>query len=71
MSLRTVVRMGEGVHLALVGRRLPTWDPASLVRGGSLSGRLTVSTNVSDEDFLGWLHAADVVADLRFHIAVR
>ncbi len=61
-----VTRMGETGHLALVGRRVPTWDPVSLVRSGSLGGRLTVAADVSDEEFLGWLHAADIVADLRF-----
>ena len=54
------------MHLALVGRRIPTWDPASIVRSGSLGIRLTVAADVWDEEFLGWLHAADVVADLRF-----
>jgi glycosyltransferase involved in cell wall biosynthesis len=61
-----VARLGDDVHLALVGRRVPTWSPAELVRSSPLGRRLTVATDVSDEAFLGWLHAADVVADLRF-----
>ncbi len=63
---QAVGRLDDSVHLALVGRRVPTWDPASIVRSGSLGTRLTVAADVSDEEFLGWLHAADVVADLRF-----
>ncbi|MEX2204323.1 MAG: glycosyltransferase [Actinomycetota bacterium] len=61
-----VALLGDDVHLALVGRRVPTWSPAELVRSSPLGRRLTVATDVSDEAFLGWLHAADVVADLRF-----
>jgi glycosyltransferase involved in cell wall biosynthesis len=61
-----VARLDDHVHLALVGRRIPTLDPASLVRSGSLGARLTVAADVSDVEFLGWLHAADIVADLRW-----
>ena len=59
-------RLDERVHLALVGRRIPTFDPDALVRGSGLGPRLTLATDVSDEAFLAWLTAADVVADLRF-----
>jgi glycosyltransferase involved in cell wall biosynthesis len=61
-----VGRLDERVHLALVGRRIPTWDPESVVRASGLGRRVSLATDVSDEEFLGWLHAADVVADLRF-----
>jgi glycosyltransferase involved in cell wall biosynthesis len=62
----SVARLGANVHLALVGRRIPGWNSSGLVRSSGLGGRLTVSTDVTDEEFLGWLHAADIVADLRF-----
>ena len=59
-------RLGERVHLALVGRRIPTFDPDALVRASGLGSRVTLATDVSDEAFRAWLFAADVVADLRF-----
>lgn len=59
-------RLGERLHLALVGRRIPTFDPDTLVRASSLGSRVTLATDVSDEAFRAWLCAADVVADLRF-----
>ena len=59
-------RLDERLHLALVGRRIPTFDPDTLVRASSLGSRVTLATDVSDEGFRAWLCAADVVADLRF-----
>ena len=59
-------RLDERVHLALVGRRVPTFDPDALVRGSEQGGRVTLAADVSDEAFRAWLAAADVVADLRF-----
>jgi glycosyltransferase involved in cell wall biosynthesis len=59
-------RLDGRVHLALVGRRVPTFDPDALVRGSGLGNRVTLATDVSDEAFRAWLTAADVVADLRF-----
>jgi glycosyltransferase involved in cell wall biosynthesis len=59
-------RLDERVHLALVGRRIPTFDPDALVRASRLGSRATLATDVSDEAFRAWLCAADVVADLRF-----
>jgi glycosyltransferase involved in cell wall biosynthesis len=64
-ALVVAARLEERVHLALVGRRVPTFDPGALVRGSGLGSRVTLATDVSDEDFRGWLFAADVVADLR------
>lgn len=55
----------EDVRLALVGRRVPTWDPDPVVRASSLGERLHLAADVSDQEFLGWMHAADVVVDLR------
>jgi glycosyltransferase involved in cell wall biosynthesis len=59
-------RLDERVHVALVGRRIPTFDPDALVRASRLGSRLTLATDVSDEAFRAWLCAADVVVDLRF-----
>lgn len=54
------------VRLALVGRRIPTWDPDPVIAASGLGRRVHVATDVTDKEFLGWLHAADVVVDLRF-----
>jgi glycosyltransferase involved in cell wall biosynthesis len=59
-------RLDERVHLALVGRRIPTFDPDALMRGSGLAARVTLATDVSDEAFRAWLTASDLVADLRF-----
>lgn len=53
------------VHVALVGRKVATFDVGPLVSRAGLGDRLQVEMDVSDEDFLGWLHAADLVVDLR------
>jgi glycosyltransferase involved in cell wall biosynthesis len=64
--VEAVARMEPNVRLALVGRRIPTWDPEAVLRASGLGDRVTLAADVSDEEFLGWLHAADVVVDLRF-----
>jgi glycosyltransferase involved in cell wall biosynthesis len=64
--VRAVASLDPGVHLALVGRRIPTYDMRAVVRAAALGGRLRVEQDVGDDDFLGWLHAADIVVDLRF-----
>ena len=56
----------ESVHVALVGRRIEGYDLDAVVRSSGLGGRVHVRTDVSDEDFLAWLCAADVAVDLRF-----
>ena len=37
-----------------------------MVAASGLGRRVHLVTDVTDEEFLGWLHAADVVVDLRF-----
>jgi glycosyltransferase involved in cell wall biosynthesis len=64
--VEAVARLEPNVHLALVGRRIPTWDPEPVLRASGLGARVTLAADVSDEEFLGWLQAADVVVDLRF-----
>jgi glycosyltransferase involved in cell wall biosynthesis len=61
-----LAHLDERVHLALVGRRIPTFDADALLRGSVLGSRVTLATDVSDEAFRAWLTAADVVVDLRF-----
>lgn len=63
--LASVARMPEDVHLALVGRRIEGYDVEAEVQGSGLGARVSLHTDVTDEDFLAWLCAADVVVDLR------
>ncbi|MFN8233309.1 MAG: glycosyltransferase family 4 protein [Actinomycetota bacterium] len=58
-------RLDDGVHVALVGRRIPGFEPERLVHRSGLGGRVTLAADVSDDDFRAWLLAADVVVDLR------
>jgi glycosyltransferase involved in cell wall biosynthesis len=64
--LEAVRRLPADVHVVLVGRRIEGFDADAVVRGSGLGGRATLLTDVSDEDFLSWMHAADVGVDLRF-----
>jgi len=58
--------LDDDVHIALVGRRIEGYDIDRVVETAGLGGRVTLVPDVSDDDFLGWLAAADVVVDLRF-----
>ena len=58
--------VGLGVRVALVGRRIEGFDVDALVATAGLGERLTLAADASDEDFLAWLSAADIVVDLRF-----
>jgi len=59
-------RLDGGVHVALVGRRIEGHDVDRIVDEARLGERVTLHPDVSDDDFLAWLGAADVVVDLRF-----
>jgi glycosyltransferase involved in cell wall biosynthesis len=63
--VRAVAALDEGVHLAIVGRRVHTYDVSQATHDSGLGDRLAVEQDVADGDFLGWLAAADVVVDLR------
>src|SRR4029453_2856635 len=56
----------QDVPLALVGRRTPGYDVEPMVRGSGVGARVSMHTDVSDEDFLAWMCAADVAVDLRY-----
>jgi glycosyltransferase involved in cell wall biosynthesis len=64
--LAATARLPEDVHVALVGRRIEGYELEPVVAASGLGGRVSVHTDVTDEDFLGWTCAADVVVDLRF-----
>jgi glycosyltransferase involved in cell wall biosynthesis len=56
----------EDVHVVMVGRRIEGFDAEREVAAGGLGARVTLAPDVSDDDFRGWLCAADVAVDLRF-----
>ncbi len=60
-----VARLDHDVHLAVVGRRVGRTTPSRSSDAASWV-IASVHVDVSDEDFLGWLAAADVVVDLRY-----
>lgn len=61
-----VASLPSDVHVAVVGRPVSTWDIGAARGRHELGDRLHVVLDASDEDFLGWIAAADVVVDLRF-----
>jgi len=63
--LKAAASLPADVHVALVGRKVPTYDVWPAAHGSGLGERLHVEQDVRDQDFLGWLHAADIVVDLR------
>ena len=59
-------RLDPSVHVVLAGRRITGYDVDGAVDEARLGDRVTVAADVSDDDFRGWLVAADVVVDLRY-----
>jgi glycosyltransferase involved in cell wall biosynthesis len=64
--LDAVSRLDPSVHVVLVGRRISGYDVDQVVAEARLGDRVTLAPDVPDDDFRGWLFAADVVVDLRF-----
>ncbi len=58
--------LDRSVHVAFVGRRIGGYDSGEVARASGLGERLRIAHDVTDEDFLAWLLAADIVVDLRF-----
>ena len=58
--------LDDDVHIALIGRRIEGYDVDRVVDEARLGDRVVLASDVSDDDFRGWLAAADVVVDLRF-----
>lgn len=63
--LDAVSRMDPRVSLALVGRSIPSYDVAALVRASGLGDRVRLMHDVTDREFLAWMSASDVIVDLR------
>jgi glycosyltransferase involved in cell wall biosynthesis len=64
--IKAVASLDPSVGVAFVGRRIEGFDLEPLVEVARLGDRAVIAPDVSDEDFLAWLEAADVVVDLRF-----
>ena len=64
--LAAVSRIDDPAHVVLVGRRIEGYDVDRAVDAARLGERVTLAADVSDDDFRGWIAAADVVVDLRF-----
>jgi glycosyltransferase involved in cell wall biosynthesis len=64
--LAATTEMDDSVHVVLVGRRIEGYDVDRVVDTARLGGRVTLAADVSDDDFRGWIAAADVAVDLRF-----
>ncbi len=64
--LAAATRLPDDVQVVLVGRRIIGYDLDEVVRASGLGSRVSVQTDVSDEDFLGWMCASDIAIDLRF-----
>lgn len=63
--LDAVGRVTSDLRVLLVGRSSPHWDLRSVLRHSGVADRVTVVPDVSDEDFLAWLSAFDVLVNLR------
>ncbi len=63
--LDAVGRVPSDLRVLLVGRSSPHWDLRSVLRHSGVADRVTVVPNASDEDFLAWLSAFDVLVNLR------
>jgi glycosyltransferase involved in cell wall biosynthesis len=61
-----VAQLPDGVHVAIVGRRIAGYAVEPAIETARVAGKVSVFPDVDDADFLGWLAAADVVVDLRF-----
>jgi glycosyltransferase involved in cell wall biosynthesis len=57
--------MGDNVHVAVVGRRIPGYDVGAAIKNRRMTGRVTVVHNVRDVDFMAWIVASDVIVNLR------
>ena len=65
LVLAAVATLPEDVYVVLVGRRIEGYDVDAVLHASGLGARVSLHADVSDEDFLGWLCAADVAVDLR------
>jgi glycosyltransferase involved in cell wall biosynthesis len=63
--LSALPRVRSSVRAVLVGRTSSHWDVQRAVRGSGVGDRVTVITDVRDDEFLEWLCAFDILVNLR------
>jgi glycosyltransferase involved in cell wall biosynthesis len=63
--LQAVARLDRSVRVVVAGRRIPMYDAGAVVTSSPAADRITLAPDVSDAEFLGWVHASDVVVNLR------
>jgi glycosyltransferase involved in cell wall biosynthesis len=59
-------QLPDDAHVVLVGRTISGYDVETVIEAARMGHRVSLFRDVSDDDFRGWLAAADVVVDLRF-----
>ena len=64
--VRAAGRLAADLHVAIVGRRIEAYDIVPAIEAAGMGSRISVHPDVSHEDFVAWLVAADAVVDLRF-----
>jgi glycosyltransferase involved in cell wall biosynthesis len=63
--LDAVSHLEGDARVAIVGRRIPGYDVEAVVAESRVADRVTVLGDASERDFYAWLHAVDVVVNLR------
>lgn len=66
LVLAAVAQLPPSVHVALVGRRIEAHDVDAWVAASGIADRVTLRPDVTDEEFLNWMAAADIAVDLRY-----
>jgi glycosyltransferase involved in cell wall biosynthesis len=66
LVLAAVAQLPSSVHVALVGRRIEAHDVDAWVASSGIADRVTLRSDVTDEEFLNWMAAADIAVDLRY-----
>jgi glycosyltransferase involved in cell wall biosynthesis len=64
--LQALRSVRSDVRVVLVGRAVSTYDVRAEIRHHGVGDKVTMITNVSDDDFLAWLCAFDILVNLRF-----
>jgi glycosyltransferase involved in cell wall biosynthesis len=64
-TLAAARHLGTDVAVAIVGRRIPGYEVDDAAVSSGIVDRVTVRLDVGEREFYAWLHAADVVVNLR------
>jgi glycosyltransferase involved in cell wall biosynthesis len=63
--MKAAADLGPDAAVVIVGRRIPGYDVGETVAASGIADRVTVALDVRERDFYAWLHAVDVVVNLR------